>query len=33
MFEYLFNLILGGSFFILVMYIIKSIKQDEKKNR
>jgi len=32
MFEYLFNLILGGSFFLIVIFLIKSIK-DGKRNK
>lgn len=31
MFEYLFNLFLGGSFFLIIIFLIKSIKSDKKK--
>lgn len=30
MFEYLFNLFLGGSFFLIVILLIKSIKGGKK---
>ena len=31
MFTYLFNLLLGGLFFILVILVIKTIKGDKKE--